>query len=459
MRGQITLNENDQKRVMILNKVSEGELTGQAAADLLGRSLRQLRRLLARYRKKGAAAVIHGNRGRSPVNAFGRGIARRIVALARKKYLGVNQQHFSELLGEREKIAVSRSSVRRFLEKAGIVSPRPQRRRKHRSRRDRYSQEGMLVQIDASWHRWFGQAYPKATLFAAIDDATGKVLAARFGQREDAQGYVLLLEDIVRRCGRPIAVYRDRHNIFQVNMKRSETVEEQLRGEPDLSQFGRILKELGIESKAAGSPQAKGRIERLFGTFQDRLVQELRLDVIDDRTAANAWLPQFLGRYNRRFAVPARISGTVYRALPADLENAFCFKYQRTVGSDNTVRFLEHRIQIQADRYRASYARARVEVHQDMNGGLAIYYRGRCLATKAAPLEAPVLRTSRQRRWKKASPEPPAPAVKPRTERTSKSSKPAVDHPWRRSFKTMTPQPARRLPFPVAADVLRRSQN
>lgn len=456
MRGQITLNEKEQKRLMILNKVCRGEITAAAAADLMGRGLRQMRRLLSRYRKKGAAGVLHGNRGRRPSNALEKREAQQILKLAKTLYRGVNQQHFSELLAEREKIVISRSALRRLLEKAGIESPRPQRRRERRSRRERYSQEGMLVQIDASNHAWFGAKSEKAALFAAIDDATGKVLAARFGQREDAQGYFLLLADIVQRLGRPMALYRDKHGIFQVNIERRRPIDEQLEGEPDLSQFGRLLKELGIESKPAGSPQAKGRIERLFGTFQDRLVSELRLDSVRTIASANLWLPSFLKRYNQRFGVPARIAGTVYRPLLIDPATVFCFKYQRVVAADNTVRFFDHRLQIQPDRDRISYAKARVEVHQRLDGSLAIYYRNRCLLTTAAPLEAPVLRARGTTKWK--------PEAEPRPARVVKAPllkpwKPPREHPWRRSFKTIKPQYARRLTAPLAVDVPRRYPN
>jgi transposase len=458
MRGTITLNEKEQKVLMVLNKVCQGELTAGAAADLLGRSGRQIRRLLKRYRKKGAGGLVHGNRGRRPINALERGTAKQIVKLARTTYRGVNQQHFSELLAEREKITVSRSSVRRLLEKVGIASPRPQRRREHRSRRERYSQEGMLVQIDASDHAWFAGKDEKAALFAAIDDATGKVLGARFGRQEDAQGYFLLVADIVKRLGRPLAIYRDRHGIFQVNIPRRQSIAEELSGEPDLSQFGRLLKELGIESKPAGSPQAKGRIERLFGTFQDRLVQELRLDSIDGIEAANVWLSGFLQRYNRRFAVPAKIKGTVYRPLTINPATVFCFKYQRTVGSDNTVRFFNHRLQILPDRHRASYAKARVEVHERLDGSLAVYYRQRCLLITPAPLEAPLLRVRKNKRWKpESAPISPPPAPSKSQTASAQRWKPPATHPWKRLVKTMKPQSARRLPFPVAADVLRRS--
>src|SRR5215470_4847326 len=282
MRENITLNEEEQKRLYVLNQVIAGKLIAREAGELLKRSVRQVRRWIADYRRRGAVAVIHGNRGRAPVNRAGKAAVNRIVKLAKGPYSGFNQQHFSEMLAEREGIALSRSSVRRILAKAGIPSPRRRRPAKHRSRRERYPQEGMLVQIDGSPHRWFGRQGPALTLLAAIDDATGKVLGAVFRQQEDAQGYFLLIRMIVEKYGCPLAVYRDRHGIFQRGKNRNRTIADELEDQPNYTQFGRLLKELGIESIPSHSPQAKGRIERLFGTFQDRLVSELRLAGIRD---------------------------------------------------------------------------------------------------------------------------------------------------------------------------------
>jgi len=436
MRENITLNQEEQKRVYVLNQVIEGKLIAGKAAELLRRSVRQIRRWIADYRDRGAAAVVHGNRGRPAVNRVPKQTVNRIVKLARGPYSGFNQQHFSEMLAEREGIVLSRSSVRRILAKAGIASPRRRRPAKHRSRRERYPQEGMLVQIDGSPHRWFGRQGPVLTLLAAIDDATGKVLGAVFRQQEDAQGYFLLIRMIVEKYGCPLALYRDRHGIFQRGKNRNLTIADQLENQPNHTQFGRLLKELGIESIPSHSPQAKGRIERLFGTFQDRLVSELRLDGIGDLHQANAMLREFLPRYNRRFAVPPQQNGAVYQQPPhgVELNTMFAFKYLRTVGMDNTLRFQQHRIQIQPDRYRTSYARARVEVHERMDGSLAVFHCGRCLATTDAPAEAPVLRVHYTRHPSSSPPDSsiayrpsPAPPRKP-----ARRWKPPSDHPWRR---------------------------
>lgn len=262
------------------------------------------------------------------------------------------------------------------------------------------------------------------------------MLGAVFRQQEDAQGYFLLMRTIVEQYGCPLAVYRDRHGIFQRGKKRDLTIAEQLEDQPNHTQFGRLLGELRIESIASHSPQGKGRIERLFGTFQDRLVSELRLARIGDLNQANAMLVGFLPRYNRRFAVPPQQPGTVYRQQPTvDLQTIFSFKYLRTVGMDNTLRFHQHRIQIEPDRHRVSYARTRVEVHERMDGSLGVYYRGRCLATTDAPAEAPVLRV-RKTTHRPASISEPSSAAKsaPRSRQPRPPWKPPKDHPWRRNL-------------------------
>ncbi|MGD0855787.1 MAG: ISNCY family transposase [Dehalococcoidia bacterium] len=236
----------------------------------------------------------HGNRGREPVHALCDEIRNRIVDLVQRKYTGFNQQHFTEMLIEREGISVSRSTVRRILSNAGIHSPRRRRPPKHRKRRDRYPQEGMMLQIDGSPHDWLEERGPKLSMIAAIDDATGKVAGALFREQEDAQGYFLLLKQIVAAHGIPVALYHDRHGIFERYPLNKESIDEQLEGKRALTQFGRLMQELGVTSIAAMSPQAKGRIERLWGTFQDRLVSELRLAGVSTLDEANSMLEGFL---------------------------------------------------------------------------------------------------------------------------------------------------------------------
>lgn len=263
---------------------------------------------------------------------------------------------------------------------------------------------------------------------------------------EDAAGYFLVMQQVALTHGLPLAVYHDRHGIFRRLPDEQPSVEEQLAGRLAPTQFGRMLEELQIESIAAFSPQAKGRIERLFGTSQDRLVSELRLAGATTIEAANQVLEAFLSEYNRRFAVAAAEAGSAYRPLPAGIrpEEVYCFKYERTVGMDNTVRLDEHRLQLLPGASRRSYARARVEVHERLDGSLAVYHQGEQIATQPAPAEAPVLRarggrlkTAGSNRSTASHPQPePGTTTTDNSHQQSKAPhKPGPNHPWKRAFK------------------------
>ena len=297
----------ERKRALVLGRVIAGRLTIPEAALLLGLSDRSVWRLKSRFvaADLDPAALAHGNHGRPAAHRLDPALMRRVVTFARDGYAGINDTHLSELLAEREGIQLSRSSVRRILRSAGIASPRRHRAPAYRSRRERRAAAGMLVQLDASRHHWFGAQRPFASLHSAIDDATGAVLAAVFRDTEDAAGYFTLLERILRDFGVPLATYSDRHGIFWRSPRERESIEEELLGRRQPTQLGRAFAECGIELILANSPQAKGRVERLFGTFQDRLVGELRLAAVVDLASANAFLSGYLPRHNSRFAVAA----------------------------------------------------------------------------------------------------------------------------------------------------------
>ena len=282
-------------------------MTTEQAATLLGVSTRQTMRILTAYRKEGAAAVAHGNRGRRPSNATPETISEDIVHLAHTRYAGVNHTHMSELLSEHEDIDITRSTLRRLLVSAGENSPRGRRPPKHRVRRLRMPREGMLIQVDGSYHRWLGEKGPQFTLLLAMDDATGTVVNALFCELENTRSYFSLLGGLIRRCDIPLALYAVRHAVFKY------TPSPETAAAP--TQFSRAMDELGIQLIFALSPQAKGRVERAAGTFQDRLFSELRLagaTTIDD---TNRVLEDFLPRFNGRFKVPTRESEVAYRAV------------------------------------------------------------------------------------------------------------------------------------------------
>jgi hypothetical protein len=264
---------------------------------------------------------------------------------------------------------------------------------KHRSRRERYPQKGMLLQTDGSPHDWLEGRGPKLCLIGAIDDATNEVPYAFLQPQETTAGYMRMLKSITSTHGRPLALYHDRHTIFE-DTEAKTSLEEQLAGKRPQTQLARVLAELGINSISARSPQAKGRIERLWKSFQDRLVSEFRLAGVCTAGEANKVIKQFLPDYNQRFMVQAREFGSAYRQLPADFkaDEVFCYKYKRVVGTDNVVRFDQVRLQILPSSQRQSYARCRVEVQVRLDNTLAVYYQGQPLITNSAPLEATVLR-------------------------------------------------------------------
>ncbi len=418
----VSLGQREQKRALVLNQVLAGLATVGEGAQALGLSVRQVKRLKVAYQRTGPASLVHGNRGRSTAWAVPGTVAEQIVALAAGPYAGTNQQHLTELLAEREGIHVSRSTVRRVLRGAGLAAPRSRRLARAHRRRERRSQAGMLLQADGSRHHWLGADGPELTLIGMIDDATGTVVGALFRAQEDGAGYLMVLEQIVRSRGIPQALYVDRHGIFQQNSRTPLTIAEELAGGRAPTQVGRVLGELGIEHIAAHSPQAKGRVERLWGTLQDRLVAELALAGVTTLADANRFLVDYLPRHNIRFAIPAADPGLAYLPVPTalDLAHVFCFKHTRVVRPDNTISFEGQPLQLLATPERRSWVKARVELHERLDGSRVVVYQGHVIPSRPAPLDAPARRASAT-----ASTALPIPIpVRP-------GRPPAGTHPWR----------------------------
>ena len=308
---EVTLHQQEQARLHVLNSVIAEEITIGQAAELMDLSERHVRRLLGAYRELGAEALAHGNRGRGPHNAVPEVVAATVVRLAATRYPGANHTHLTELLEEHEDLALSRPTVRRILTRAGMPSPRRRRPPQHRVRRERMPRAGMLLQLDGSHHAWLEQRGPRFALLLAVDDATGAVVHALFRPAEDARGYFLLMEQVLRCSGIPLALYSDRHAVFRASAQ-------QRAGGEASTQFARALAELGVRLIFARSPQAKGRVERMAGTFQDRLVTELRLASATTIGEAQAVIERFLPRFNARFAV--RLEPLVGRHCVAFIE-------------------------------------------------------------------------------------------------------------------------------------------
>ena len=312
-----------------------------------------------------------------------------MVHLAETRYEGTNHTHLSELLSEREGIDIGRTTLRRILLEAGLSSPRRRRPPKHRVRRQRMPREGMLIQMDGSHHPWLGDQAPPFALLIAVDDATGTVVDALFCELEDAHSYFVLSQGLVQHLGVPVALYTDRHAVFK------HTPGSGLPGMP--TQFSRAMDELGIQMIFARSLQAKGRVERTAGTFQDRLVTELRLAGAGSIGTANSVLEQFLLRYNRRFQVPPKHPEPAFRSLDLELclDQILCFKHRRKVAKDNTVRFQLHTLQLLPGPERPSYAGAAVEVLKGLDGRLAVRHEGHIIAAQEARPSPAFLRNGR----------------------------------------------------------------
>ena len=439
MEKMVTLSMKEQKRLHIIMEYLAGRITGSEAAIELGLSLRQLRRIVAAYRKEGVAAVAHGNRGRPSTRAIDPEWRERILLLARTQYQDYNDTHFTDKLEEKHDIIISRSTVRRLRRSIGQGSPRKRRPPRHRSRRERRARSGDLLQLDGSPHPWLEDRGPQLNLIAAIDDATGELVFAIFREQEDSAGYFELMKQISISHGLPLSVYTDGHTIFRSPKEKSLTIADELEGKEPQSQFERLLEELGIRNIPASSPQAKGRVERLFGTLQDRLVKELREAGATTLEEANQALLDYIPRFNARFQVSPQDPVPAYRAWPDDYDrdDFFCFKHHRTVKNDNTISFAGNQLQIPPGPNRICYARARVDVHQNLDGSLAILYKGQTLTVfQPANPDQPV----RVMKFTPANPYQPLdeqPSLKPNPtpiKKQTKPYKPPPDHPWRHSF-------------------------
>lgn len=418
-RETIKLNARAQRRLYVLNHVLTGELSAAEAAAYLGLSVRQVRRLLARYRSPaGAAGLVHGNGGRVPANRLDDGLRRRLVELATSTYADVNRAHLADLLAEREGLLVAERTLRRVLAEAGLPAARRRRPRRHRSRRERMSQAGLLLQVDGSRHDWLEGRGPWLTLVGGIDDATGRITGGVFREQEDAAGYLTVLAQTAERYGLPVGLYSDRHGIFWRG-RSIPSLAEQFAGRSPTTQLGRALEAASIAWIAARSAQAKGRIERLWGTAQDRLVVELRLAGAATIEAANAVLADYIPRHNERFAVPALESDLAWRPLPTGslAEALFCFRHTRSVARDGTFTLAGRDLMIAPETGRERPARRRLVVQERLDGSLWVETDDGVLPVLAAPERPVVIRqmpsTARSRR-------PSTPLV------------PAAGHPWRR---------------------------
>ena len=373
----------------VLKAVAAKRMTQVAAAHALGMSVRWVWELARRVKTQGARALVHGNTGRPSNHRLKDELEARILELYREKYDGFNLSHFQDMLLSQEKLKPPcRESLRKLLMKAGLWQ-RQRSAPKHRQRRPRREYEGDMLQMDGSEHHWFGEDRPRVCLVGAIDDATSEVVAVGFFEAETTEAYFQILKEILRKRGVPREIYSDLDSIFLVHdrKKREEALE---RGGKAKTQFGRALDELAIGWIPAYSPQAKGRIERLWRTFQDRLLKELALKGIVTLREANVYLKRtFLPAYNRKFKRAAAKPGRVYRQAPLyrQLEGILAWKETRKLPRDHAFRFEGKIWQVlPSDRVRALTGK-RIEVRRTLRGAVQAWSGSSRLAIRRGPDE------------------------------------------------------------------------
>ena len=383
----ITLSQKEITRYQVMKDTLYRKISNNEAATLLGLSKRQIIRLKNRVRKDNLMGIVHGNRGRTPKIAIAKETKEVILNLYLNTYNGFNVSHFGEFLKEAYGINISRETLRKLLLATGLrcKTKSPPR---HRSRRQRMPKSGLLIQMDSSEHQWLCER--STWLIATIDDATGEVPYALFVDTDSTENNMRVIKKLIETKGIPVALYTDgashfktqRHYSYRVNLKYDYAP----------TQIQRALNELGVKLIIAGSPQAKGRIERLFETFQDRLINELKLHKISSIEEANKYLHNvFIPKFNKRFTKDAKDPELAWRVVPGEinLDSVFSIKEQRTVMADNTISYRNRIFQILADKHRISFAKVKVEVEKRLDGSIHIRYKDQYLNFKELSSDEP----------------------------------------------------------------------
>ena len=332
------LKQKDLKRATLIEACINGQCTVKQVANALGLSERRVKQIKKEVKENGVKSIQHGNRGRKPKNTISNETKKKILELRSSyQYELSNFKHFQEILKERENIDISYSALYNILHNAGIKSPKKHRKSKLHHRRKRKESEGMMLQADGTPFDWFGNG-EKYSLHGFVDDATGKITGLYMCKNECLLGYLEVLRQTLENYGIPISLYPDKYSVFFPPKKVDDhvTIEEQLNGrEKGITQFGRIVEELGITMFPANSPQAKGRIERLWETLQSRLVTEFRINNITTMEQANTFLSNYIDIYNSKFAIEPLNKNNVFLKLPKkyNLDELLCVKFERTIDN------------------------------------------------------------------------------------------------------------------------------
>ncbi len=422
------MSEKERRRLGVLERVETGTLALMDAGRILGISYRQMKRIRRRYRQEGDQGLVHRSRGRRSNRGHAQEIKDAVLRLYRDRYAGFGPTLFAEYLQERHGYVIGPETIRRWLLEQGLWQ-KVRRKAKHRQWRKRKAHFGELVQLDGSFHEWVSCPGRRWCLMVMVDDATGYTMAM-FAQEETTEAAMRLLRAWVERHGVPCAFYTDRKNVYIAD--REPTLEEELAGEEPLSVFGKACGRLGIRMIPSYSPQAKGRVERKNGVFQDRLVKHLALNGICELEAANDELVLFLEKFNARFCVRPESPEDYHREIPAGvvLDDVLCWEEPRALNNDWTLRYANRWFQVSAQSPLPP-ARGKVIVRERLDGSIQIIYGG-----KSLQYEELTARPVKEDRG----------GITPR-----KQWKPGPDHPWRGRFPVKHPDVQQSDPLTTGA--------
>jgi hypothetical protein len=430
----ISMSTKEISRLEVIQKVKDKRMSPKEAGTILHLGVRQIKRLLKKYKTQGAIGLISKHRGRQGNNRLKEGLQKKALDLLKSKYKGFGPTLAHEKLTEQEKLKLSVESVRQLMIAEELWKVRKVKKVVVHQLRERRACLGELVQIDGSPHAWFEGRAAACVLLVFIDDATGKLLQLCFVESESFFSYCEAAEGYFKRYGKPVAFYSDKHGIFRINLPTT--------GKKDaLTQFGRAMQELDIQIICANTPQAKGRVERVNQTLQDRLVKEMRLCGISKIADGNAYLPEFMDDFNQRFAVEPRSSVNAHRTLTAkdDLVRILTRQEPRMVSKNLTVQFENVVYQIQTERPSYALRNASVTVCVNMQGQLTLLYKG-----KAMPY---TIYHQQAKQSQVVFSKDLGAALKERT-----PTKPAPDHPWRK-YPLVAAQKSRNVPAPRGGDI------
>jgi transposase len=415
----LQMSAKELSRLEVMQRVSKKQMSQKEAGRMLSLSTRQIKRLLKRYRQHGAAGLVSKHRGRKANNRLPEEVKRKALNLLKTKYQGFGPTLAHEKLVEKEKLKLSDESVRKLMIAEGLWKARKAKKVTVHQLRDRRACFGELVQIDGSPHDWFEGRAERCTLLVFIDDATGKLLQLRFAESESFFSYAQAAEEYFRQYGKPVAFYSDKHSIFRVNVPSTGSG-------TALTQFGRAMQELDIQIICANTPQAKGRVERVIQTLQDRLSKEMRLRKICAWEAGNAYLPEFLVDFNKRFAEEPRSDVNAHRPLTPkdDLARILSWQETRSLSKNLTLQFYNTVYQIQSKRPSYALRNAHVTVCLNANNEISILYNGKPLPFTVYTEQARQAQIVSAKHLDQALLQQRMPTI------------PGPDHPWRKGFVT-----------------------